>query len=116
LVQFTSTNGYLVSLPCPEGPSASVLDPFVIHRNGYGGPAALVQQAWRGGRLVGIARCNGCHARYRLDDGYEQAAVVSIRAQADTQAGTNDAANGGSARLHEIADRLLAGYEAEGGT
>lgn len=107
--QFTATyprNGYVASLPCPEGPDA----PEGIHRNGYGGPAALVQQAWRGGRLVGIARCNGCGARYRLDDGWQDAAAVAIRSQADAQARTNDAANGGAGTLHEVADRLLAGY------
>ncbi len=110
-VQFTARNGYLTSLPCPEGPNGDSPE-YVIHKNGYGGPAALVQQGWRGGRLVGIVRCNGCGARYRLDEGYEKAAAVAIRSQADKQAETNDAANGGTSFLHTVADRLLAGYGA----
>ncbi len=113
-VQFTARNGYLTSLQCPEGPEPQ---PFHIHRNGYGGPAALIQQAWRGGRMVGVARCNGCRRVYRLEDGHELAAAVSIRAQADEQIAVADR-NGTEGNrdvgrhLHEIADRLLAGYEA----
>jgi hypothetical protein len=96
--QFASTyrRGYLLSLPCPEGPNA----PEGIARNGYGGPCSLIQQAWRGGRLVGIARCNGCGAAYRLEDGYEEAAAVALRSEADR----------GRPSVHVIADRLLAGY------
>lgn len=105
-VQFKADNGYLVSLPCPEGPDA---DPRV-GKNGYGGPCDLVEQGLRDGQLVGIVRCKGCRTLYRLCDGYEEAAAVAIRAMADRQARTNDAAYGGAARLHETADRLLAGY------
>lgn len=107
LVQFRADNGYLLSIPCPEGPDAETLTfqqrigtqgykPVAarIHRNGYGGPAGLVQQAWRNGRLVGIARCNGCNDIYRLEDKYVNAAVESLGAG-------------------KIADRLLAGYALE---
>src|SRR5262249_4560174 len=90
-VQFTAQNGYLVSLPCPEGPDPGAAERgYVVHRNGYGGPAQLVGQAWRSGRLVGIGRCGGCRRAYRLEDGYELAAAVSIRAQADEQVRTAD--------------------------
>lgn len=111
-VQFSARNGYLVSLPCPE---AGAVAGYTVHKNGYGGPASLVQQGWRGGRLVGIARCNGCHRAYRLEDGYEEAAAVAIRAQADriVRTGRADCTEGDAAsarRIHEIADRLLAGY------
>lgn len=119
-VQFTAPNGYLVSLPCPEGSETAYtlgacepganngLHKVTVHRNGYGGPASLIQQAWRGGRLVGIAKCNGCGAIYRLEDGYEQAAAASIRSAADAATARGNA-NG--PRLHEMADRLLAGYD-----
>jgi len=102
--QFASTyrKGYLISLPCPEGPDA----PEGIARNGYPGPCSLIQQAWRGGRLVGIVRCNGCGAVYRLEDGYEEAAVVALRSQGDRD--PSDARS-----FHVIADRLLAGYSQE---
>ncbi len=114
LVQWSACNGYLMSLPCPEG---SADQPAFVHRNGYGGPASLVGQAVRGGRLVGIARCNGCGVRYRLEDGHEQAMAVCIRAQVDEQLEIADR-NGTTGnreigeRLHLVADRLLAGYSA----
>lgn len=115
LVQFSASNGYLVSLPCPEG-SVAVDHPYHVGRNGYGGPASLMQQAWRGGRLVGIARCNGCEAVYRLEDGTELAAAASIRSAGDKQISRAietkiRTADERGDRLHLIADRLLAGYE-----
>jgi hypothetical protein len=88
-----------------------------VHRNGYGGPASLVGQAVRGGRLVGIVRCNGCERVYRLEDGLEDAAAVCIRAMGDEQIRTADerGTEGNreiGERLHVVADRLLAGYAA----
>ena len=114
-VQWSARNGYLMSLPCPEGAGDQ---PAHVHRNGYGGPASLVGQAVRGGRLVGIARCNGCETRYRLEDGHEQAAAVCIRAAADEEIRTaeqhgTEGNRGIGERLHVVADRLLAGYAAE---
>jgi hypothetical protein len=113
LVQFSAANGYLWSVPCPEGPEA----PAGIGRNGYGGACSLIQQAWRGGRLVGIARCNGCEAVYRLEDGFELEAAAAIRSQADEQVRTADERGTEGNReigrgFHVIADRLLAGYQA----
>ena len=111
-------NGYLVSLPCPEvNPTITVGGKEIpIHKNGYGGPASLIQQAWRSGRLVGIVRCNGCGHVYRLEDGYEEAAAVSIRAAADDiiRRGRPDCTEDdrqAAQRVHEIANRLLAGYK-----
>jgi hypothetical protein len=119
LVQFVhQANGYLVSLPCPEANELTLNGKTItIHKNGYGGPASLIGQGWRGGRLVGIARCNGCHYAYRLEDGQEEAAAVAIRSEADRTA--YDPAAGKhmpyrseayAKSLHDIADRLLAGY------
>jgi len=115
LVQFSARNGYLVSLPCPEDPIHGDSPEYVVHRNGYGGPASLIAQGWRGGRLVGIARCNGCEHAYRLEDGAEEAAAVGIRSEADREIRTaeQNGPEGNRAigeRLHLIADRLLAGY------
>jgi hypothetical protein len=113
-VQWSARNGYLMSLPCPEG---SGEQPARVARNGYGGPASLVGQALRGGRLVGIVRCNACERQYRLEDGFEDAAAACIRSMADDEIGTADrnGTEGNRAigeRLHLIADRLLAGYSA----
>jgi hypothetical protein len=107
-LQFHGTGGYLVNLPCPE--ANPIINGYggrliTIGKNGYEGPAQLIGQAWRGGRLVGIAQCNGCRYPYRLEDGYEEAAAVAIRSAAD-----RDNPEGHRNRLHEIADRLLAGY------
>jgi hypothetical protein len=122
-VQFKADNGYLVSLPCPEGQLDNMAklaeQPYTIHKNGYGGPSSLVQQALRGGRLVGIARCNGCHALFRLEDGFEVVAEETIRSMAEREIETADR-NGTEGnreigqRLHLIADRLIAGYQLEG--
>jgi hypothetical protein len=115
--QFKADAGYLVMLPCPESGGER---PYTIGRNGWPGPAKLVQQAWRGGRLVGIARCQGCGELFRLEEGFEEAAAVAIRSAADREIRTadlnaqrghpteGDRLNG--QRMHEIADRLLAGY------
>jgi hypothetical protein len=120
LVQFTAANGYLVSLPCPEGGQLHahgriLSNGVIVALNGYGGSASLVAQAWRDGRLVGIARCNGCRHAYRLEDGFEQAAAVAIRAQADREYRTAEEHGTEGNRdigdqMHQIADRLLAGY------
>jgi hypothetical protein len=121
--QFIADNGYLMNLPCPESQPTILANGEAVktHLNGYGGSASLVGQALRDGRLVGIARCNGCRTLYRLEDGYEEAAAVAIRAAADRLTRTadlnlqrgqpteGDRANG--RRLHLIADRLLAGYQ-----
>src|SRR5207253_1221263 len=95
LTQFTARNGYLVSLPCPESGQKHahgriLPNGVIVALNGYGGPASLIGQGWRGGRLVGIAHCNGCNYPYRLEDGYEEAAAVAIRARADEQYRTAD--------------------------
>jgi hypothetical protein len=121
-VQFTADNGYLVNLSCPEEGDEEVQrglkDPeYVVHRNGYGGPAKLVSQAWHDGRLVGIAHCGGCRRIYRLENGYEAFAAVLIRSQADCEILTADhhGTEGNreiGKKMHEIADRLLAGYKA----
>jgi hypothetical protein len=116
-VQFTAQNGYLLSLPCPESNPVILANdsPIRIGKNGYGGSASLIQQAWRNGRLVSIAMCNGCRVPYRLENGYEEAAAVAIRSMADREIltadrmGTEGNRERGQ-RLHEIADRLLAGY------
>lgn len=116
LVQFSARNGYLISLQCPEDPAGEW--PSKVHRNGYGGACSLIAQGWRGGRLVGIARCNGCERAYRLEDGNEDAAAVAIRAEGDREIrtaeehGTEGNRDIGE-RLHLVADRLVAGYALE---
>jgi hypothetical protein len=125
LVQFTAANGYLVSLPCPESGQLHARgrilpNGVIVALNGYGGSASLIAQAWRDGRLMGIARCNGCRHAYRLENGFEEAAAVAIRSEADREYRTADEAlargqeSEGNRdigdQLHQIAARLLAGY------
>lgn len=64
MVQFSHRNGYLVSLPCPEGTGAN---PFRVHRNGFGGATELVQQRFVGDALVPVLGCKGCGVRWRLE-------------------------------------------------
>ncbi len=64
LVQFKAQPGYLVSLPCPEGPQADRAPK--IHRNGFPGNIRVVQQAYRKGVLVVVCACSGCGRKYSL--------------------------------------------------
>ncbi len=67
-VQFKADAGYLISLPCPEGPD----NPLDIHRNGFRGAVLLKQQKLlRDGRLVPVCRCGGCGAAYRIEEPME---------------------------------------------
>jgi hypothetical protein len=93
-VQFVAQReGYNVCIPCPEGPEAT--HGLRVHRNGFPGPAFLVQQAVRGGRLVAIMECV-CGRRYNLP---------TLK---DAQPVIDDIRKRG---LSVIADRLAAGYE-----
>lgn len=119
-VQFKADNGYLVSLPCPEGDGA-VFDakgePLTIHRNGYGGAVRIVQQRYWEGRLVLVCECKGCSARYRCPTLADAASVLEgLAAIAEREIrtaelnGTPGNADIG-ARYLEIARRIVAGYE-----
>jgi len=63
-VQFSAAAGYLLCVPCPEGPNA----PAGIMRNGWRGRVLLTQQAWRGGWLAPVFRCGGCGAAWSEPD------------------------------------------------
>jgi hypothetical protein len=105
-VQFTSSRGYMCSLPCPE--SGVVLDGVRIQHNGYAGAVRLCQQRWWNGVLVGVLRCNGCGIVWRLETQDDAAPVaVALRSEAD-RLGEQD---GHTGWLHTVADRLIAGYE-----
>lgn len=101
-VQFRATAGYLVSLPCPEGPDA--LEHLTVHRNGFAGAVHLVRQKLlEDGRLVPVLKCGGCGALWRVEDraGIEELATL-LRSVGDRRGGTF---------WHTIADRMLAGAE-----
>jgi hypothetical protein len=102
-VQFTARQGYVMSLPCPEGQALPA--GVTVHRNGFPGPVRIVQQGWRNGHLAVICQCGGCGARYNLPTWEEaEPLVVACRAQADKQ--------GAQAPTwwHAVADRIAAGY------
>jgi hypothetical protein len=125
MVQFVARpEGYLVSLPCPEGPEAidddgmgvKLKNGVRIGRNGFRGAVHLVQQRLWEGKLVGICECGGCGRKYRLETlEMAEEVAVALRSEADEQNRVAER-NGtpGNAevarRIHEIADRLLAGY------
>jgi hypothetical protein len=89
--------GYTLNVPCPEGPDS----PAGVHRNGYAGPAEIVQQAWRGGSLVTIGACRGCGARF----GYYAADAAALLDELLQRA--EEAPHSGVA---EICKRVAAGY------
>jgi hypothetical protein len=106
-VQFTSTAGYLCSVPCPEG--GVDLSVLRIQRNGFQGAVRLCQQRLWKGLLVGVACCNGCGLAWRLETVEDAERVaVALRSQADR---IQDAR---PEWLHAVADRLLAGYDPAG--
>lgn len=64
-VQFTALAGYVTSLPCPEGESAS--HGLTVHRNGFQGAVKVVQQKFVDGEWWTVCKCGGCGAKFRLD-------------------------------------------------
>ena len=124
-VQFTANYpraGYVVSLPCPEGPSGSDV-PYVVHRNGFAGNVRIVQQAVREGGLVTIGHCGGCGSPFRFPDLESvQPVLDALETRAESKVrdwersklregpetlGDLDSAE----RYREIARRIVAGYE-----
>ena len=111
--QFKAEGGFLVSLPCPEWADAGVLSVTVdgsdhayrVHRNGFTGGAALVQQRYWDGLLVAVMKCGTCGARWRLETWADaEPLVVALRSHADMSA--EDRAN----FWHIVADRVTEGY------
>lgn len=122
-VQFVAQAGYLVSLPCPEGPFQDKTGApigLVVHRNGFSGPVKIVQQAYRNGHLALICQCGGCGARYNLPTLAEaEPVIVACRAKADqlehahnTGRYRDEPMDGAVAWWHAVADRIAAGYKA----
>jgi hypothetical protein len=105
-VQF-SAPGYVLSLPCPEseGIRHVKVDGEALHvgRNGYTGGAQLVQQRYWDDKLVIVAKCGGCGAKYRVET--LEGAQPYIKACLD-----EGARNGAREWWTEIARRIEAGY------
>jgi hypothetical protein len=97
-VQFTAHAGYVVSLPCPEGPDA---DPRVA-RNGFAGPVRFGQQAYRDGVLALICECGGCGAKYRVPTLADAQPIIDRMRE-------EQKARGGD-WYGKVADRIEAGY------
>ena len=105
-VQFVARQGYMLSLPCPEGPT-----PPNVTRNGFAGALFLTaQKDVIGVGVVPILRC-ACGALMRLEDHASiEALAVAFRSEADRQCATS-----APAFYHGIADRLLAGIGIDAG-
>lgn len=125
-VQFRSDVGYLLSIPCPEGPDA--LPSIKVHKNGWRGDVLLSQQAYRGGHLAIICQCGGCGAKYWVPASDVDAILVACRSAADRKMRENQfaqtrsdiAKDGYTFNLDPakefwniIADRISAGYLVE---
>jgi hypothetical protein len=137
-VQFTARNGYLLSIPCPESIHGEAFTMFPldaeqmptelltvkIGKNGYGGAVGITSQKWVAAdeygpeRLVTVCKCRGCGALYRLHAWKDaEPVVVAIRTEADDLQRRADmhpqgstGPDGRAVRLHQIADRIAAGY------
>jgi hypothetical protein len=118
-VQFSASNGYLVSLPCPEGIEHLTINDQVttIHRNGYGGAVEIVQQRIWEDRLVLVCGCKGCGARWRCETLADAQSVLdgltAMEArERETAERNNTPGNAATAdRYAEVARRIRAGYE-----
>ena len=109
-VQFVAREqGYLVSLPCPEGPNQ--IEGVRIGRNGFAGPTFLVQQAVRNGRLVAIMQCV-CGRRYNLPTIIDAEPYISDLHQKAEWA-TRDKDESRARFYTEVARRFREGYNME---
>jgi hypothetical protein len=115
LVRFSAANGYLCSLPCPEG---EPLEGVRFHKNGYGGAVELVQQRYIGDLLVPVLRCKGCGLKWALrtvDDAAPALTALAAMARREEQAAERDGTPGNSAIAAQYLDiirRIRAGYAA----
>jgi hypothetical protein len=108
-VQFTAQAGYVVSLPCPEGPGAA--HGLTVHRNGFAGPVKIVQQAYRNEHLALICACGGCGARYNLPTlAAAEPVIGACRAMAEDRPRDERRA----AWWQAVADRIADGYRERG--
>lgn len=139
-VQLKASNGYLVSLPCPEAGEHVTTDGLSgmrnthrvvqvngdglrVNLNGYGGSCTLVMQRYWEGKLVPVVRCNGCGQLYRMP---ERADALPMLEYIERQAGFRmrdferskdrpgpvcDGDRIQAERLLEIGRRILAGYD-----
>jgi hypothetical protein len=113
LVQFSAYNGYLCSLPCPEG---KPLEGVTFHRNGYSGAVELVQQRYLGDDLVPVLRCKPCGLAWRLttlQDAGPALAALNAMAQREQRTAEQNETPGNTAsadEYREIARRIRAGY------
>lgn len=126
-IQFRAeSHGYLLSVPCPEANGTDdngmsvMVGGLKVARNGFRGSTFLVQQRIWAGKLVAVFQC-ACGAAYRVET-LEQVEpyLVALRSKADREqreldmAGNRDGKDYGTSHsatvLHEIADRITAGY------
>jgi len=102
-VQFTASVGYVMSIPCPEGPGPHAVKP---HKNGWRGNVLLRQQAWRAGKLVCVFECGGCGGAFRVEDIAGLADMLAELRKRDNKNGDPHQ----STWYGKIADRIEAGY------
>lgn len=113
LVQFSAANGYVCSLPCPEG---KPLDGVIVHRDGHGGTVELVQQRWVGDTLGSVLRCKGCGLKWRLatvEDATPALEALAAMARREERTAEQNGTLGNAAIAQEyleIARRVRAGY------
>lgn len=132
-VQFTSSHGYVLSVPCPEIQGRAGLvaaeglltltdgseHAYRVGRNGFKGSLFVSQQRYWEGALVVVVEC-ACGAKFRLETlEIAEPLLVALRSEADRLQQLSDrhpsgptGVDGGAQFLNEIADRVTAGYSA----
>lgn len=119
-IQFSSPEGYLVSLPCPEDPKSP--QTLKIHRNGFIGKTHIKMQRVWNGHLALVMGC-ACGGLYRLEELADaEPIILACRSKADelTRKATIDPRRPSDTApekwdstitfWHTIADRIVEGY------
>jgi hypothetical protein len=108
-VQFVSSRGFNVCLPCPESPEGKAF-PHTIHRNGYPGPVRIVQQRVWEGHLALVLECGGCAHRWRCPELSDAGDVVTVLLDQAERTRRQDERDSRADWYQEIAARIVKGY------
>ncbi len=82
-VQFTASQGYLLSIPCPE--SKDRLEGITVHKNGFSGAVHLRAQKPVDGKLWLICECGGCGTMWRVPPEEAEPYINAMRSKSERE-------------------------------